>query len=370
MRFSANSTKLADEIGVVLGVVERKNTIQILSNLLIEAHADDRITIQGTDLDSTLTTDCAATVGAQGAIVVPARKLFDIIRNFPSGSEVHFERVDKQWVRIISGACEFKVMIQDKAAFPDAPGPVGPSYRFPASLLSGFISKTVYAITQEDSRYALNGSLFQIADGTLRMVSTDGHRLAMASKATDEKLDDLKVIIPKKALSELLKLTSAGGDEQVEFFNGPNHLYFKIGRRSLASRMLAGQFPNYELVMPKDNDKTVTLGKDILIQSIRRAVLMADERSQGIKLDLEAGKLTITSQSADVGEAKEVLPIDYSGSVLTIGFNGSYLLDFLNTVSSEQVVFEVKDHMSPAHLRPAAVNGLAQDGIVMPMRLL
>lgn len=370
MQFAINTTKLMQELSVVQGIVERKNTIPILSNVLIETSADDRITIQGTDLDSTLTTDCEAVVETHGSVVVQARKLFDVIRNLPANTDMHFEKIGKQWVRIICGASDFRLVAQEKSAFPNAPVPEGKSYKFPASLLSTLISRTIYAITQEDSRYALNGSLFQISEGTISMVSTDGHRLSMVSHPAAEGQDGLKVIIPRKALNELLKLTSALGDNEIEFVNGENHLFFKLGRRSLASRMLAGQFPNYEMVLPKENHNLVTLGKDGLIQAIKRAVLMADERSHGIKLELAAGGLTITSQSADVGEAKEVIPVDYSGNVLAIGFNGEYLLDFLNTAPTDQVVFKLKDEMSPALLVPATVNHYDYRAVVMPMRLL
>ena len=204
------------------------------------------------------------------------------------------------------------------------------------------------------------------------MVATDGHRLALAAADVDKvegNPDQLKVIIPKKALIELAKLT-AGSDEGLELSKDENHLYFEIHNRYLTSRMLAGQFPNYDLVLPKNNDKSISLNVDKITQAIRRAALMADERSHGIKVDLSNGKLSITSQSADVGEAREVLPLDYTGDNLSIGFNAQYVLDFLGVVGTEEVLFEFKDEQSPALLRPSGDGNADYKYVVMPMRLL
>jgi DNA polymerase-3 subunit beta len=216
--------------------------------------------------------------------------------------------------------------------------------------------------------------LLQLTEGQLQMVATDGHRLALAGAAIEkdelpEGFEQLRVIIPKKALTELLKLT-AGDEESLVFSKDDNHLYFRVGHRRLASRVLAGQFPNYELVLPKNNDKLVPLNSDRISQAIRRAALMADERSHGVKFDLSDGKLNISSQSADVGEAREVIPVDYTGDSLSIGFNAQYLSDFLGVVGTEQVTFEFKDEQSPALLRPSENEGYDYRYVVMPMRLI
>lgn len=204
------------------------------------------------------------------------------------------------------------------------------------------------------------------------MVATDGHRLALAAADVDKAEDGsehLKVIIPKKALIELAKLT-AGAEGGIELSRDENHLYFEIQNRYLTSRMLAGQFPNYDLVLPKNNDKSIALNVDRVSQAIRRVALMADERSHGVKVDLTSGKLSITSQSADVGEAKEVIPLDYTGDNLSIGFNAQYVLDFLGVVGTDEVLFEFKDEQSPALLRPSGDGQADYKYVVMPMRLL
>src|SRR5262249_9469199 len=326
-----------------------------------------------TDLDVSLQTECAADSDKPGAIVLQARKLLDIVRNLPD-AEIRFTKEDNDWVRIVCAPSEFRIVGQAKEHFPSTPKADKAGVRISASVMHSLINRTVFAITQEESRYALNGALLLLSDGRLQMVATDGHRLALAASSIDQtevraETDHLKVIIPKKALTELVKLT-AGAEEELELSRDENHLYFEIQNRYLTSRMVAGQFPNYELVLPKNNDKTISLNVDKVSQAIRRAALMADERSHGVKIDLANGKLSITAQSADVGEAREVIPLDYSGDNLSIGFNAQYVLDFLGVVGTDEVVFEFKDEQSPALLRPQEDGQSEYKYVVMPMRLL
>jgi DNA polymerase-3 subunit beta len=300
-----------------------------------------------------------------------ARKLFEIVRNLPD-AEINFAKEDNDWVRITCASSEFRIVGQAKEHFPSTPKADKAGVTLPAAVVHRLINRTVFAITQEESRYALNGSLLLFSEGRLQMVATDGHRLALAAADVDKVEGDaeqLKVIIPKKALIELAKLT-AGSEEGLELSRDENHLYFEIQNRYLTSRMLAGQFPNYDLVLPKNNDKSISLNVDKITQAIRRAALMADERSHGIKVDLANGKLSITSQSADVGEAREVIPLDYTGDNLSVGFNAQYVLDFLGVVGTDEVLFEFKDEQSPALLRPSGDGESDYKYVVMPMRLL
>jgi DNA polymerase-3 subunit beta len=370
MKFRSAKTTVARELNLLQGVVEKKNTIPILSHILIEASDRGAVSIVATDLDVSVITACEAEIDKPGSMVVNARKLFDIVRNLPE-SEIDFTTQDNNWVKISCGASEFKVAGQAKEHFPSTPRADGKAITFPAKALNQLINRTIYSITQEESRYALNGSLLLSNVDRLQMVATDGHRLAIAgSGALDISANEsLKVIIPRKALTELQKLT-AGEEGDVKFSKDENHLFFVVGKRQLTSRMLAGQFPNYELVLPKSNDKIFTTSTDTMAQAIRRASLMADERSHGVKFELATGRLSITSQTADVGEAKEVMPVDYEGDGITIGFNANYLLDFLNVVGTEQVIFELKDEQSPALLRPASKETDDYRYVVMPMRLM
>ena len=371
MQFSVSKNALLKELNLLQGIVEKKSTIPILSNVLIETVNDSTISLVATDLDVSLQTECAAESGRPGSIVLQARKLFEIVRNLPD-AEINFAKEENDWVKIVCASSEFRIVGQSKEHFPSTPKAEKAGVTIPAAVLHGLINRTVFAITQEESRYALNGALLSFGEGRLQMVATDGHRLALAAASLDQVVDGadpLKVIIPKKALIELARLT-AGAEEDLELSRDENHLYFEIQNRHLTSRMLAGQFPNYDLVLPKNNDKSISLNVDRITQAIKRAALMADERSHGVKVDLATGKLSITSQSADVGEAKEVIPLDYTGDNLSIGFNAQYVLDFLGVVGTDEVLFEFKDEQSPALLRPSGDGQSDYKYVVMPMRLL
>ena len=371
MQFRVSKNALSKELNLLQGIVEKKSTIPILSNVLIETANDSTISLVATDLDVSLQTECAAESVRSGAIVLQAKKLFEIVRNLPD-AEINFSKEDNDWVRIICASSDFRIVGQAKEHFPSTPKADKAGVTIPAAVIHRLINRTVFAITQEESRYALNGSLLLFEEGRLQMVATDGHRLALAAADIDQvegNSEQLKVIIPKKALIELAKLT-AGSEEGLELSRDENHLYFEVQNRYLTSRMLAGQFPNYDLVLPKNNDKSISLNVDKITQAIRRVALMADERSHGIKVDLTNGKLTITSQSVDVGEGKEVIPLDYTGENLSIGFNAQYVLDFLGVVGTEEVLFEFKDEQSPALLRPSGDGKSDYKYVVMPMRLL
>lgn len=371
MQFSVSKNALLKELNLLQGIVEKKSTIPILSNVLIEKATDSTISLVATDLDVSLQTECQAESVIEGSIVLQARKLFDIVRNLPD-ADIKFSKDDNDWVKIVCASSEFRIVGQAKEHFPSVPVADKAGVTIPSAVMNKLISRTVFAITQEESRYALNGALLLFSEGSLQMVATDGHRLALSTSTleqTDASAEHLKVIIPKKALIELAKLT-AGADDVLELSRDENHLYFEVQNRHLTSRMLAGQFPNYELVLPKNNDKSISLNVDKITQAIRRAALMADERSHGVKVELSNGKLSITSQSADVGEAKEVIPLDYTGDTLSIGFNAQYVLDFLGVIGTEEVMFEFKDEQSPALMRPAGDGGSEYKYVVMPMRLL
>ena len=370
MQFSVGKNVLLKELNLLQGIVEKKSTIPILSNVLIETVNDSTISLVATDLDVSLQTECAAESGRAGSMVLQARKLFEIVRNLPD-AEINFAKEENDWVKIVCASSEFRIVGQAKEHFPSTPKADKAGVTIPAGLLHSLINRTVFAITQEESRYALNGALLSFGEGRLQMVATDGHRLALAATSLDQSAsgEPFKVIIPKKALIELAKLT-AGAEEDLEMSRDENHLYFEIQNRHLTSRMLAGQFPNYDLVLPKNNDKSISLNVDRISQAIKRAALMADERSHGVKVDLANGKLSITSQSADVGEAREMIALDYTGENLSIGFNAQYVLDFLGVVGTDEVFFEFKDEQSPALLRPSGDGESDYKYVVMPMRLL
>lgn len=371
MQFVVARGVLQKELAFVQGVVERKNTIPVLANILIESAGEDAIRISGTDLDVTIRCDAdAQEISVQGAICVQARKLFDIARLLPD-APVSFRREENEWVTVECDRSKFRLPGISKDTFPELPGFKSTPLKLPASLLKSLIDRTIFAITQEEGRYTLSGAKFELDKESVKMVTTDGHRLAyMATGDLPNDLpgDVLDVLIPRKTLAELTKLTS-DFDGDISLGADENHVYFQVGSRLLISRLLTGQFPNYEMVMPKGNDRSASFDTLGLNQAIRRVALMADERSHSIRFHLSKEQLVISSQNAEEGEARETVATDFTGEDTEIGFNAQYLQDFLNVVGSEKVVFEFKDGNSQAQLRPMTDEKRDYKYVIMPMRL-
>lgn len=371
MEFSISKNALQKELGFVQGIVEKKNTIPALSNLLIESIGESTIRILATDLDVTIRCETEAeSIKVPGSMCVQARKLFDIARLLPD-SIVNFHKEENDWVTVKCENFRSKIAGLPRESFPEVPNSKSAPVKFPAEIFKSFIDRTIFAITQEESRYTLSGAKFILDKSGAKMVTTDGHRLAyigrrdLGENASGETLDAL---IPRKTLAELTKLT-ASFEGEIGLGADENHIYFEVGPRLLTSRMLSGQFPNYEMVMPKGNDKSVVFNSTQLNQAIRRVALMADDRSHAIRFHLIPNQLQISSQNAEEGEARETVATEYTGDETEIGFNAQYLQDFLNVVGDGQIAFEFKDGNSQAQLRPAVDNDYEYKYVVMPMRI-
>jgi DNA polymerase III subunit beta len=370
MEFSISKTALQKELGFVQGIVERKNTIPVLSNILIESVGENTIRLIGTDLDATLRCETEAEVRTPGAMCVGARKLFEIARSLPE-APVNFRKEENNWAVVNCERSNFRVAGVDRESFPEIPNSRSAPVKMPASVFKTFIDRTIFAITLEESRYTLSGAKFMLDKTGARMVTTDGHRLAyierkgLGEAAAKETFDTL---IPRKTLAEVAKLT-ASHEGEISFGADENHIYFEVGPRLLISRTLTGQFPNYEMVMPKNNDKSATFDGAALGQAVRRVALMSDDRTHAIRLHLVPGTLNITSQTAEEGEAKEAVATEYDGEELEIGFNAQYLQDFLNATGDGQIAFEFKDGNSQAQLRLVSDADYDYKYVIMPMRL-
>src|SRR5882724_8866177 len=371
MQFVVSKQNLQKELGFVQGVVEKKNTIPVLSNILIESVGEGTIRITGTDLDVTIRCDMdAEEINTPGSICVQARKLFEISRLLPD-APVSFKKEDNDWVTVKCERAKFKMVGVARDAFPEVPTFKSAPTKIPAEILKTFIDRTIFAITQEESRYTLSGAKFVLDKDGARMVTTDGHRLAYVERKDVTKNGSKQIIdtlIPRKTLAELTKLTT-GFDEEISLGIDENHIYFQVGPRLLISRMLYGQFPNYEMVMPKGNDKSVQFNSSLLNHAIRRVALMSDERSHAIRFHLEPNQLVISSQNAEEGEARETLQADYIGDETDIGFNAQYLQEFLNVVGDAKIAFEFRDGNSQAQLQPSENGDYEYKYIVMPMRI-
>ena len=373
MEISVSRQELLRELTATQSVVERKTTIPILSNFLIEA-ADDKLTISGTDLDQSMKTSCPAKVKKPGSCTIPARKLYDYIKLLGDG-DISIKLLENHWVQIRAGRSNTKMVGMARANFPQVPEfPESSVTKIPTSSLKNLISKTIFAISNEESRYTLNGALLVLKVEGLTMVATDGHRLAHIEKS-GESLSNIsgekKTLIPRKALAELQSLLSASNEEYLEFADDEQTLFFRIGHRTLTSRKLTGQFPNFEAVMPRDNNKFVVVRSEDLNASIQRVAQFADERSGAIKIRIEQNELKISSSSTDSGESEDTIETPYNFDPIVVGFNSSYLIDFLKaTGNSGEVRLEFKDAQSAGQMRP-------EDGsedykyryIIMPMRI-
>jgi DNA polymerase-3 subunit beta len=369
MEFSANKEELVRELGLIQGIVERKNTIPILSNVLIEADGAG-IELAATDLDVGLKCRLPAEVRKPGALTLSAKKLFEIVRAVDA-KNVELKELENSWASITAGRAYFKMVGLGKSEFPSlAEAPASGFTSLSGSTLSDLIHKTSFAITADDSRYFLNGARLELTETDIRMVATDGHRLAFISIPRPSSAGgNASAIVPKKTLLELLKILGEGQTE-VAFAKGDNHLFFRIGERLLVSKRVDDQFPAYDKVIPQGNDKRITCATADLAGAIRRVSLLANERSRAVKFGIDSGRIEVSSQNPELGEARETIEAVYQGAALQVGFNGQYLLDFLNVTGTPEVTFELKDDSSQGLLRPAA----AEDGadyryVVMPMRL-
>jgi DNA polymerase III subunit beta len=370
MEFSVKKYDLLEELSLTQGVVERKTTIPILSNLLCEAKGN-RLTITATDLELSIRTSCEAKIKKDGAGTIPAKKLLELVRLLPD-EEIRFKLLENHWVQITCDRRNYKLVGMSKDNFPALPEFPHALVKIPAKLLAAVIARTTFAISMEESRYTLNGALLVIKPASLTMVATDGHRLAMVE--VDHKFDGLsaetRVLVPKKAMNEVQRLAAESGDDAiVEFAQDESHLFFQFGGRLLTCRKLTGQFPNYEAVLPRDVNKTVVLERNELQDALRRVSQLADQRSHAVKFVLAKEGLEISASSPEYGEAKEAIEKDYKGEPISIGFNAQYLLDFLAAAPDGPISFELKDEQSAGQLRPVGDESSRYRYVVMPMRI-
>ncbi len=334
MEFVIKQSVLKDELGFVQGIVEKKSTIPVLSNILIESVGENTIRIIGTDLDVTIRCEAEADIKQSGSMCIQARKLFDIVRLLPD-ADVHFTKDENEWVKMTCGKSNFKLAGVSKDNFPEVPSFKSAPMSLSSEIFNHFIQNTAFAITNEQSRFTLSGAKFMIDGGTARMVTTDGHRLAFIEKKLTDgaSTENMDALIPKKALMELTKIArDAEGD--VSFGEDANHIYFEVDGRLLITRKLSGTFPNYEMVIPKDNDKTATFDAEQMKNAIRRVSLMADERTRSVRFNIKPNEIEIVAQSSEEGEAHEKVAADYNGEEVQIGFNSQYLQEFLNVVGA------------------------------------
>jgi DNA polymerase-3 subunit beta len=372
MELVVKKNDLLRELQLFQGIVERKNTIPILANVLMEAQGNE-IRMLATDLEVGLRSRCDATVEKSGSLTLPAKKLYEIVKALPE-TDVRIAE-DRNGVKVAADRFDSRMQTLPKEDFPAVPEASGAiSAMLPRSAVKEMVAKTQFAITGEDTRYFLNGALFILQPGSMSLVATDGHRLALVhvdrsrTGGKTKEPEEIRAILPRKTLWELGRLLTEG-DGDISYERGENHLFFDIGGRMLISRMIDGQFPAFERVIPKGNNKRIEFERERLTNAVKRVALLSNERSRAVKFQLDKGKVEVTSSSPEFGEAKETLPVDYSDASMQICFNAQYVMDFLGAVDTDNVALELKDEVSQAVMKPVGTEGYDYTYVIMPMRV-
>jgi DNA polymerase-3 subunit beta len=370
MEFTVSRADLVRELNLSQGVVEKKTTIPILSNILVEADRD-RIVLTATDLELGIRCSCPARVKKSGAGTIPARRLLDYVRLLPD-SDVQVKTLDNHWASLVSGRSRTRIAGMSRESFPELPAMPPVLAEMPIGVLGQMIAKTIFSISTEESRFTLNGALMVLKKGSITMVATDGHRLAMV-ESTEELpgvSNAYRALLPRKAMLELAKLAGDSDPAAVVRFSGDeNHLFFELGDRLLLSRKLTGNFPDFERVLPKEHPHSVTVSRDELRGSIERVAQFSDERSRAIRVTVSSGELKVHSSVSDTGESEESMPVDYNGPTVEIGFNAQYLLEFFRAAGTDDVTFLFKDAHSAGEMRPGGDKPEHYRYVIMPMRI-
>lgn len=371
MEFSVSKADLVRELNLSQGVVEKRTTIPILSNVLVEAR-EDRIHLTATDLELGIRCACPARVTQEGAGTLPVRRLLDYVRLLPD-ADLNFKFLENNWASLNCGRSRTRIAGMSRESFPELPEMPEAVVEIPAGLLSLMISKTIFAISSEESRFTLNGALLVLKSSGATMVATDGHRLAHVETSAEIPgvATSYRALLPRKAMGEILKLVQeVSGGSTIRFAGDENHLFFQFGDRLLISRKLTGTFPDYERVLPKEHRHTLVLEREEVRSAVERVSQFADERSRAIRIQLCPGEVKFYSSISETGESEESIPIEYDGGPLEIGFNAQYLLDFLRATSEDKVSLNFRDAHSAAEICPAGdADGYRYRYVIMPMRV-
>ncbi len=377
MKFSIAQTELLQALHVVSSAVPSRTTLPVLSNILVEAEKD-AVRLTATDLDLAISTRARASVSDTGSLTVPAKKLFELVRKLPK-EELRVDAKDLN-LTVASKSGKFRFLCIRPDEFPLTPTvSAETTIQVDLEAMDHLTRRTIYAVSTDETRPALNGALFQIKDGELRVVATDGHRLARATYKPAEPLPHgpkNDVIVPLKALNQLIRLLP-GAAGPIEVVLSRNHARFNLGDTSLTTKLIEGPFPNYEQVIPKQNNKHLRANREELAAALERVSVFSDSLTRQVKLVLRENKLQLIVQTPDQGEASEELPAEYGSEDLDIGYNAMYLLDILRTVETETVEMQLNTPVTAGLLVPVPGAGAKPAGaaaedllcLVMPLRL-
>jgi DNA polymerase-3 subunit beta len=371
MKLKIKKEEILKGLQRIQGVVEKKNTMPILSNMLLTAEGDS-IEIIATDLEIGLRGRYAADVEKPGSVTVSAKKMYEIVRELPA-DDIQIKVEEGNWVKIISGRSQFKLVGLPKDEYPALPDVAEEGMiAIDGDMLRDMIRKTLYSVGENDARYVLNGlfvHMTQARDGlNIRMVGTDGHRLSMIDRVIDAKHKEESIIIPKKAMMELRRILEEDAPKsELRLGFSKNHALFKRDGLVMVSKLIDGNYPNYLQVVPAKSSKKVTVSKEVMTHAVKRVSILSKEKTNAVKLQLEKERIILSTNNPEIGEASEELAVEYAGEGIAIGFNSRYLMDVLMSMDREHIAIELNDPLSPCLI--------TEDGdehykcVVMPMRV-
>ncbi len=371
MQFHINKETFLKGLTKVQGIIEKRHTIPILANVLIEA-GNGEIIITATDLEVGIKSRYPADVISAGKVTVSAKKLFEIIKELPD-KDIQFTSKNNFWVEITCGKSIFNLVGLSPDEFPKFPEISDSSNQIPCSLIGEMIDKTIFAVSNDDTKFNLTGIYIKAETGesknNLAFVATDGHRLSLIERSLEGDLDEKfssGFILPKKGIYEIRKLIESA-DEAMNIGISDNNFAVSTATTTLIMRMVDGDFPDYQRVIPEKSSNSALINRDLFLHSLRRISVLSSEKSKGIKVNLIKDCLILSSSNPDLGDAKEEIDIDYAGAEISIGFNARYIIDILQAVDKENVLFYLKDNISPGLIQPEGdADCLA---VIMPMRL-
>ena len=384
MNFDIDKREFLKGLSLMQGVAGRKTTLPILSHIFMQWEKNS-LYLTGTDLETGIREELSATILQGGKASVSAKKLYEIVRELPDET-IHIQKKENHWITLQCGKSVFNIAGLDPDEFPSLPSyQDGYFSKISTHLMREMIEKTVFAASNEESRYHLNGVLFiqkkqdigpsgtgQGGQEILRMVATDGHRLSLIDRESPTIRGIEKgIIMPKKGVLEIKKIMGdRDGEEEMEIYFDQTHGFFKMGKSLMVIRLIDGEFPEYEQVIPKGNDKKLVMDKEKIYGCLRRVSTMASERVEGVKLSLRKNSVELSSYHQDFGDAKEEVDLVYEGPPIEIGFNARYLMEALNVIDTKEVIIELKDEGNPGIIKPvSSIEPSNQFCIIMPMRI-
>ena len=349
--FTVHCGDLLKELINLQRIVPRKTTVPILMNIHLQA-LGNTLLLTAFDTDVSLRTWCPAKVTKEGRLTLPAHKLYEYARLLPEG-DLSMRLLENHWVQIRSGRSKTRMVGMAAESFPNLPlFPASSAVKLDAAALRTLIAQTSFAVCVEESRHLFNGALLLLKPEGVTMVSTDGYRMAYAEYTMPQEIKETRVLLPKKAMTELSSLLNSPSIEQIQFAHDESTLYFRLGSRLLTSRQIAGRFPNYEAVLPQGHPHQTIISRGELLLALQRVAQFSDDRFKRVRFRFENSEFRLATSTPDIGEAEDILASTYAGESKTIAFNSQYLLEFLKAVNCERVRLDFKDAETPSEFRP------------------